>query len=46
MSEVALTVVGVLNKNGGVPALRAIMAVQPPKSAGAEAPAAEILAAA
>jgi hypothetical protein len=38
MSEVALTVTGVVNKNGGVPALRAVMAAQPPKSAGAEAP--------
>jgi hypothetical protein len=46
MSEIALTVVGVVNKNGGVPALRAVMAAQPPKSAGAEAPAAETLAAA
>ncbi len=46
MSEVALTVTGVLNKSGGVPALRAVMAAQPPKSAGAEAPAAETLAAA
>ena len=42
MSEIALTVVGVVNKSGGVPALRAVMAAQPPKSAGAEAPAAEI----
>src|SRR5260370_29529380 len=41
MSEVALTVVGVVNKNGGVPALRAVMAAQPLKPAGAEAPAAE-----
>src|SRR5438445_13061419 len=40
MSEIALTVTGVLNKSGGVPALRAIMAAQPPKPAGAEAPAA------
>ena len=46
MSEVALTIIGVVSKNGGVPALRAIMAAQPPKSAGAEAPAAETLAAA
>ncbi len=46
MSEIALTVTGVLNKSGGVPALRAIMAAQPPKPAGAEAPAAEIPAAA
>jgi len=41
MSEIALTVVGVLNKSGGVPALRAIMAAQPPKPAGVEAPSAE-----
>ena len=41
MSEVSLTVTGVMNKNGGVPALRAVMAAQPPKPAGAEAPAAE-----
>jgi hypothetical protein len=46
MSEIALTVVGVVNKNGGVPALRAVMAAQPHKPAGAEAPAAETLAAA
>jgi hypothetical protein len=47
MSEVALTVVGVVNKNGGVPALRAIMTAQPPKPAGAaEAPASETPAAA
>ena len=45
-SEVALTVVGVVNKSGGVPALRAIMAAEPPKPAGAEAPAAQIPAAA
>ena len=45
MSEIALTVTGVLSKSGGVPALRAIMAAQPPKPAG-EAPAAEIPAAA
>jgi len=38
MSEIALTVVGVVNKSGGVPALRAVMAAQSPKSAGAEAP--------
>ena len=41
MSEIALTVTGVLSKSGGVPALRAIMAAQPPKPAGAEAPAEE-----
>jgi hypothetical protein len=46
MSEVALTVIGVANKNGGVPALRAVMAVQRPKPATAEAPATEIPAAA
>jgi hypothetical protein len=46
MSEIALTVISIVNKNGGVPALRAIMAAQPPKPAGAEAPAAETRAAA
>lgn len=46
MSEIAVTVISVLNKSGGVPALRAIMAAQTPKPAGAEAPAAELLAAA
>jgi len=46
MSEIALTVTGVLNKSGGIPALRAITAAQPPKPAGAEAPAAETAAAA
>ena len=46
MSEIALTVTGVLSKSGGVPALRAVMAAQPPKSAGASAPAAETAAAA
>ena len=46
MSEIALTVVSVLSKSGGVPALRAVMAAQPPKTAGAEAPAAETPAAA
>ena len=46
MSQIALTVIGVVNKSGGVPALRAIMAAQPPKPAGAEAPAAETPAAA
>ena len=45
-SEVALTVVGVVNKSGGVPALRAAMAAQPPKPAEPEATAAEIPAAA
>ena len=44
MSEIALTVVGVLSKSGGVPALRAVMAAQPPKPAATEAPAAETLA--
>src|ERR1700741_4167091 len=29
MSEIALTVPGVLNKSGGVPALRAVVAAQP-----------------
>jgi len=37
---------GVVNKSGGVPALRAAMAAQPSKPAGAEAPAAETAAAA
>jgi hypothetical protein len=46
MSEVALTVIGVVNKHGGMPALRAIMGAQPPKSAGAEASTAETPAAA
>jgi hypothetical protein len=46
MSEVSLTITGVVNKNGGVPALRAVMAAQPPKPAEAETPAAEIPAAA
>ena len=46
MSEIALKIIGVVNKNGGIPALRAAMASQPPKPAGAEAPAAESLAAA
>lgn len=46
MSEVALTVTGVLNKSGGVPALRAAMAAQPPGPTEAEAAAAETLAAA
>ena len=41
MSEIAVTVVSVLNKSGGVPALRAVMAAQPPpKPAEAEASAA------
>ena len=46
MSEIALTVIGVVNKSGGVPALRAAMTAQPSKPAGAEAPAAETAAAA
>src|SRR5205085_3155539 len=46
MSEVGLTVTGVLNKSGGIPALRAVMAAQPLKAAGAEAPAEETPAAA
>jgi hypothetical protein len=29
MSDIALTVIGVVNKNGGVPALRAVIAAQP-----------------
>jgi hypothetical protein len=33
MSGIALTVVGVVNKSGGVPSLRAIMAAQPPAAA-------------
>jgi hypothetical protein len=40
MSEVAVTVISVLNKSGGVPALRAVMAAQPPKPAEAKASAA------
>src|SRR5258708_39706272 len=40
MSEVALTVVGVVNKSGGVPALRAVMAAPPPKPTRGQAPAA------
>ncbi len=36
-----MTVIGVVNKHSGIPALRGIMAAQPPKSAGAEAQAAE-----
>ena len=31
MPEIALTVIGVVNMNGGVPALRVGMAAQPPK---------------
>lgn len=47
MSEVSLTVTGVVNKNGGAPALRAAMAAQPPEPAAeAEASAVETLAAA
>jgi hypothetical protein len=40
MSEIAVTVISVLNKSGGIPALRAVMAAQPPKPAEAEASAA------
>jgi hypothetical protein len=46
MSEVAVTVIGIVNKSGGVPALRAAIASQPPKAATTEAPATEIPAAA
>ena len=46
MSVVALTVIGVVNKGGGVPALRAVMAAQPRKAAEAEARPAETPAAA
>ena len=46
MSGMALTVIGVVNKHGGVPALRAVMAAQPPKAVEAEAAAAEAQAAA
>ena len=46
MSEIAFTIIGVVNKNGGVPALRAVMAAQPPKPATTEVPATEIPAAA
>jgi hypothetical protein len=46
MSEVALTVIGVVNRSGAVPALRALMAAQPPKPVEAEAPATETPAAA
>jgi len=44
MSEVALTIIGVVNKNGGVPALRAVIAAQSPKAVEAEVPATETLA--
>src|SRR5207302_9755324 len=44
MSEIALTGTGVLSKSGGVPALRATMAAQPSKPAGAEDAAAGTLA--
>src|SRR5258707_15219874 len=40
MSEIALTVVGVVNKNGGAPPLRAAIGAEPPKPPRAEAPAA------
>ncbi len=46
MSEIALTVTGVLSKSGGVPALRALMAAQPPKPVEAEASTTETPAAA
>ena len=46
MSGISLTVIGVVNKHGGVPALRAVMAAQPPKPVEAEAAAAEAQAAA
>ena len=46
MSQVALTVTGVVNKNGGVPALKAVLAAQPPKPAESEALIAETPAAA
>src|SRR2546421_12404176 len=45
MSEIALTVIGVVNKSGGVPAFPAIMAAQSPKPARGEAPGAETSAA-
>src|SRR2546421_12880800 len=35
MSGISLTVIGVVNKHGGGPALRAVMAGQPPKPGGA-----------
>src|SRR5437868_5245432 len=40
MSGIALTVIGVVNKHGGVPALRAVMAAQPTKAVEAGAAAA------
>ena len=46
MSEITLTVTGVLSKSGGVPALRAVMAAQPPKPVEAEASTTETPAAA
>jgi len=46
MSGIALTVTGVLSKSGGVPALRALMAAQPPKPVEAEASTTETPAAA
>jgi len=46
MSGIALTVTGVLSKSGGVPALRAVMAAQPPKPVEAEASTTETPAAA
>ena len=41
MSGIALTVTGVLSKSGGVPALRAVMAAQPPKPVEAKTAAAD-----
>src|SRR5260370_16552296 len=38
MSEVALTIIGVVNKNGGVPPPRAGIARPPPQAVEAEAP--------
>ena len=46
MSEIALTVISIVNKNGGGPDLRAIMAAQPPKPVEAEASTTETPAAA
>jgi len=46
MSEVALTVIGIVNKSGGVPALRAAIAPQPPNALTEDAPTTEIPAAA
>src|SRR5260370_30057159 len=38
MSEVALTIIGVVNKNGGGPPPRALIAAQPPKAGEAGGP--------